>query len=808
MTTSADIHNIETPSPLPTPGYLPLLSEASTPLTPPTLQGTSHSASPLPANSPRISFRSFTLPLEIGDENSKLKETSGLSSEKLSDRSSHRLSINLEDRSRGLESCERTYDGGRAQLRDRSATTSLSDAENQVTTQSSAVASIFNDTEMTSSNRTLSSLCAETESGGINVSRKDATDESTSHSIEISSKSYDEKEVADDMTKGCDDEPADPPSKLTAAADLLRLPSSTTTDFDSPMSCEQTLQELQESGFVICDSSDKVFVNTENPRATNSTNDSGDWVIIGGTTTGSLATPGSDVASPNNSFLEGGANPTTSGNVSGKSLELTLAPNNTNTFCIGVCDVKPLTGNRTSTQESEEMILDITDAKKYANREDEREVADSQVSFDLMNKDNLADDVHSQLRDQENGNRYSCTTTNVNSGQKSDNAREQQQVHACYIEADNANIFGTNRNDVREEKEVFRKTEIFENYHRLSTGTSPRFSDRSEENRETNVSVTQLDDHDNDHCSNGLTKKCQSFGYNNSPRQQTNTQQIRKCASKRNEESPKYTNLQASQIRGNIEVRIPSENAAEPCEVAHDPEGTSELMERTLDATSGTFSNVSSPTVDDAVVLRDTAAILQELALQRLSGGAVGSDVTVPARRKFDSESARKSFDSEIGREIVRERKMRQELDYARGKSEESQHLPPCLRARHARATRATLSRSLDEAKFNRMTGEATLSVKQASDDAQHCSTPNVGSGSSTCSSASEKMQLKNLGGLDLGDPLCRERIEKYKEERRTFLRDKYRSESFRGVSPKAEDDGEQALLTRLKARASRPSLH
>ncbi|XP_012233208.1 GTPase-activating protein CdGAPr [Linepithema humile] len=809
VTTSADIHNIETPSPLPTPGYLPLLSEASTPLTPPTLQGTSHSTSPIPANSPRISFRSFTLPLEIGDENSKLKETSGLSSEKLSDRS-HRLSINLEDRSRGLESCERTYDGGRAQLHDRSVTASLSDAENQVTTQSSAVASIFNDTEMTSSNRTLSSLCVETESGGIHISRKDTTDESTSHSIEISSKSYDEKEVADDMAKECD-ESADPPSKLAATVDLLRLPSSTTTDLDSPMSCEQTLQELQESGFVICDSSDKVFANTENPRATSSANDSGDWVIIGGTATGSLTTPMSDAVSPNDSFLESGANPTTSGNVSGKSLELTLASNNTNTFCIEVGDAKSLTGNRISTQESEEMMLDVIDTKKYANREDERQVADSQASFDLMNKDNLVDDAHAQLRDQENGNRYSCTTTNVNSSQETNVREHAQQVHACYIEADNANIFGTNRNEVREEKEIFRETEIFENYHRLSRGTSPRFSGRSEEKQETSVSVT-LDDHDNDHCSNGLTKKCQSFGYNNSQRQQTNTQQIRKCASKRNEESPKYANLQANQIRGNIEVRIPSENAAEPCEVAHAPEGTSELMERALD-TSGTFSNVSSPRVDDAVVLRDTAAILQELALQRLSGGAVGSDVSVSTRRKYENETARdrKSFDSEIGREIVRERKMRQELDYARGKSEESQHLPPCLRARHARATRATLSRSLDEAKFNRMTGEMPLSVKQASgrsEDAQHCSTPNVGSGSSTCSSASEKIQLKNLGGLDLGDPLCRERIEKYKEERRTFLRDKYRSESFRGVSPKTEDDGEQALLTRLKARASRPSLH
>lgn len=48
---SADVHEMESPSPLATPGYLPLLSEASTPLT--------------PAASPRISFKSFTLPLEV-----------------------------------------------------------------------------------------------------------------------------------------------------------------------------------------------------------------------------------------------------------------------------------------------------------------------------------------------------------------------------------------------------------------------------------------------------------------------------------------------------------------------------------------------------------------------------------------------------------------------------------------------------------------------------------------------------------------------------------------------------------------------
>lgn len=814
--TSADIHSIDTPSPLQTPGYLPLLSEASTPLTPATLQGTSHSTSPIPANSPRISFRSFTLPLEIGDERdgsstNKLKEMSVTSSEKSSE-PSHRLSVNLDDRNKRLESCERimTYDG-RAELRDRNATTSRT--ENRVATQSSAVASIFNDTEMTPCNR-LSSSCEETTSGGVAVSRKDVTGALTLHTMEISSKSYEEKKEA---AKGCD-ESTDPSNSLTTVGDLPRLPSNM-TDLDSPMSCEQTLQELQESGFVICDNSDKVFISTENPRATSSNNDSGDWVIVGGMTANSFATPISESTSPNHSFVESDANPT-SEDVSGALLELTLPPT-ADAFRMGVDNS---TGSRVTTRESEEMILDVTDTKKYASHEDERQKADPQTSFGLVNEDNLTDDAHSRLRDRENGNRLSCT--DVNSSQES-NAREQQ-VRACYIEADNANVFGTNRNEVRDDKELFRETETiadFENYRRLPRDTSAqqrdcatrtlhatnhsRFSNKPVGDQET--SVTRDNDRDNDHCMNGLSKKCQSFGYNNPQKQQSNTQQMRKCASKRGEEGHKCASLQANQIRGNIDVRIPSENAAEPCEVAHAPEGASELMERTLDASS-TFTNVSSSTVDDTAVLppRDTAAILQELALQRLSGGAVG-DVSTPIRRKYESETIRerRSFDSEIGREIVRESKMRQELDCARGKSEEpSQHLPPCLRARHARATRAALSRSLDEAKFNRMTGDISLSVKPTSEDVQHCSTPNVGSSSGTCSSVSEKIQLRNLGGLDLGDPQCRERIEKYKEERRTFLRDKYRSESFRGVSSKTEDDGEQALLTRLKQRASRPSLH
>lgn len=55
---SVDVHEMESPSPLPTPGYLPLLSEGSTPLSPATTTATV---------SPRISFKSFALPLDLDE---------------------------------------------------------------------------------------------------------------------------------------------------------------------------------------------------------------------------------------------------------------------------------------------------------------------------------------------------------------------------------------------------------------------------------------------------------------------------------------------------------------------------------------------------------------------------------------------------------------------------------------------------------------------------------------------------------------------------------------------------------------------
>lgn len=65
---------------------------------------------------------------------------------------------------------------------------------------------------------------------------------------------------------------------------------SSLTDLDSPMSCEQTLEDLPDSGFYICDSSDKMFTTTETQPFASNANDSGEWVIVE-RTTASVTTP-------------------------------------------------------------------------------------------------------------------------------------------------------------------------------------------------------------------------------------------------------------------------------------------------------------------------------------------------------------------------------------------------------------------------------------------------------------------------------------------------------------------------------------
>lgn len=781
-------------------------------------------------------------------ENSGKRQSTGASLDKSSRDPSHRLSSTLDDRSNiNSESCERieTYDGRRGgdeggrsscvETVNRSSENSIGARERSGNRQDQEMMISCDGSSLTrcevighdNPDKSFEAL------GIIGDYLED--DKSQCHSEE-SCREPRSKELTIDVSTGSRiDENVVGASAMGTNEPSCCIASSSNTDLDSPMSCEHTLEDLPDSGFVICDSSEKMLTSTETQGLASNTGDSGEWVMIERTTE-SVTTPTSD-ASSRKDPLDGTVNQaiasdlprlrSTSDNVSRTSLDLTMGSNvDTDPSCIGTSDFTE--SPSLLLQQTNEMSYEPGDSKKESkNNVDE----DSNVLSET-NEIFVIDD-RKYGSDRRNGNERPSSESIQNLDHNSESARmEQENQVPGSLRLDNENVYRGNMNEKNEEQRGSCEEENINADTMINQQTPEQQKMRiivksqqigqympgAEPQQRRSLNETRSD--------NQSQERAQNHSFGQSPRKHQNLHHHHhhhhhnhlhhfKYLPKHIQENVKRNNMQNSQIRDNEEVVIASENAAEPCEIVHQPEGASETT--SLDS-SCTLSNSSSP-IEDSVVLRDTAAILQELALQRLSGG-VGSETPLNPRRRYESEittSERRSFDSEIGREIVRERKMRQELDTARGKSEEPspnngmQYLPPCLRARHARSTRAALSRSLDEGKFKRMNDNLpSLPSKQTLEDSQHNSTPNVGTELSMSSSnSSDKLQSRNLGGLDLGDPRCRERIEKYKEERRMFLRDKYRSESFRGTTTsRNEDDGEQALLARLKQRASRPSLH
>lgn len=131
--------------------------------------------------------------------------------------------------------------------------------------------------------------------------------------------------------------------------------------------------------------------------------------------------------------------------------------------------------------------------------------------------------------------------------------------------------------------------------------------------------------------------------------------------------------------------------------------------------------------------------------------------------------------------------------------------LPPCLRARAARIARTKLtpatnnfSASLDEDHFLRSGGSKgegrALIRTQTEPDVN--SENHTGEEPGHHDTSSQSKATENVCAMFTqdDDPQRRERIERYKEERRSFLRKKYRSESFRNE----QDD----TLARLKQKA------
>lgn len=138
--------------------------------------------------------------------------------------------------------------------------------------------------------------------------------------------------------------------------------------------------------------------------------------------------------------------------------------------------------------------------------------------------------------------------------------------------------------------------------------------------------------------------------------------------------------------------------------------------------------------------------------------------------------------------------------------------LPPCVRARLAKAARnklansTALSVSLDEGQFLSSSSEdpgQLVRVQTSPDinDTREHGDVLVKNNCEKNKSASEMGDVPvektiSIAATGLDDPQRRERIERYKEERRLFLREKYRSESFRGERDE--------ILQRLKQKAGK----
>lgn len=116
----------------------------------------------------------------------------------------------------------------------------------------------------------------------------------------------------------------------------------------------------------------------------------------------------------------------------------------------------------------------------------------------------------------------------------------------------------------------------------------------------------------------------------------------------------------------------------------------------------------------------------------------------------------------------------------------EKDSLPPCLKARLSRQNSKdntpTLTTSLDASSFPSDNTPLTR-VKTSPDLNQNQECPQ-----------NQKVADSSVDS----DAIRRERIEKYKEERRTFLRKKYRTDSFNN-----NDDKDEEMIRRLKAKAN-----
>ncbi|XP_075224893.1 GTPase-activating protein CdGAPr isoform X2 [Lycorma delicatula] len=244
-----------------------------------------------------------------------------------------------------------------------------------------------------------------------------------------------------------------------------------------------------------------------------------------------------------------------------------------------------------------------------------------------------------------------------------------------------------------------------------------------------------------------------------------------------------------------------------------EPENSCKINEQSVTVPSSVveFScEIMEVSLTDSNLLKSSANVTAPntpSATSRVTA-SLSADVkpTSPTRKLAQNlDENRRKFESEIGRDIVRERKMRQELEAnssstgnapANGQnvqvlmsrfewSKNDRNIAPCLKMKlsrqNSKESAPTLTTSLDASSFP-CDAPPLPRVKTSPDLNQN----------------QDNNQQKDRQDESVdSEAVRRERIEKYKEERRSYLRKKYRTDSFNN-----NDDKDEEMIRRFKQKA------
>ncbi|KAI5744551.1 hypothetical protein M8J76_003245 [Diaphorina citri] len=266
-----------------------------------------------------------------------------------------------------------------------------------------------------------------------------------------------------------------------------------------------------------------------------------------------------------------------------------------------------------------------------------------------------------------------------------------------------------------------------------------------------------------------------------------------------------YLHSIPSQAQKPTSLPLPSEGEQNDC-------NSNQVHSTTLEGENSDVAVVKEPVanINEAISqhtkdTRKVPANINTAAFDNTNSTNISSqeDPLSPTRLLILSlDENRRKFESEIGRDLVRDKKMRQELGAnfsnsttptisditsqfewrksTPGPGDTKPSLPPCLRARSNRSKQNPgLTTSLDSGTF-------------PSDGTQ-------GDLQRVITSPDLKEGEENNNHLEEADR--RERIERYKEERRNYLRQKYKVDAL-----KSEDDQkDEEMISRLKQKVKHP---